>query len=206
MRPVEHTQQLSILNKGKGQPQQVPGRRASWTELQLSQAEGVEMPESQSSNRANAPVGSAHSEVTAPASPPQGDDTGLLTLEQQFDELIRELLATQPRGAELVTCLHQQSHRHDAELAGIDADTRMKQAESILARLYPIEQAIMRTRAPTIAGLGVKARHAAYMISHYWEEPIDQIDWDAQAIRLLIEAVCDLARTPLPFRSETSDG
>jgi hypothetical protein len=37
----------------------------------------------------------------------------------------------------------------------------MKQAEAILARLYPIEQAIMQTRARTIAGLGVKARHAA---------------------------------------------
>ena len=77
----------------------------------------------------------------------------------------------------------------------------MKQAEAILARLYPIEQAIMQTPARSIAGLGVKARHAAYVMSHYWEEPIDQIDWEAQAIRLLIEAVCDFARTPLPFRS-----
>jgi hypothetical protein len=36
-----------------------------------------------------------------------------------------------------------------------------------------MEQAIMATLAYTIAGLGVKARHAAYVMSQYWEEPID---------------------------------
>jgi hypothetical protein len=143
--------------------------------------------------------------VTATASP-QDHDAGLLTLEDRFDELVRELLAIRPTGVELATCLDQQSLRHGVELAGIDADTRMKQAEAILARLYPIEQAIMQTPARSIAGLGVKARHAAYVMSHYWEEPIDQIDWEAQAIRLLIEAVCDFARTPLRFQSVTSDG
>jgi hypothetical protein len=161
------------------------------------------MPDSQYSNRANAPVGSPRSEVTAPS---QDGDACLLTLEEQFDELVRELLAAQPTGIELAACLHQQSLRHDGERAGIDADARMKQAEAILARLYPIEQAIMQTRARTIAGLGVKARHAAYVMSQYWEEPIDKIDWEAQAMRQLIEAVCDFARTPLPFRSATNDG
>jgi hypothetical protein len=47
--------------------------------------------------------------VTALASPPQDDDAGLLTLEQQLDELVRELLTTLPTGAESATCLHQQS-------------------------------------------------------------------------------------------------
>ena len=51
--------------------------------------------------------------------------------------------------------------------------------------------------ARTIAGLGVKARHAAYVTSQYWNEPIDKIDWDARAVRLLIEAVCDSAPRPL---------
>jgi len=37
-------------------------------------------------------------------------------------------------------------------------------------------------------------------MSHYWEEPIDQIDWEAQAIRLLVEAVCDVAHRPLLLR------
>ena len=58
----------------------------------------------------------------------------------------------------------------------------------------------MQMSACTIAGLGVKARHAAYLMSQYWEVPMDRIDWDARAVRLLIEAVCDVARTPLPLR------
>ncbi len=63
----------------------------------------------------------------------------------------------------------------------------------------------MRTPASTIAGLGVKARHAAYVVSQYWEEPLDQIDWEAQAVRRLIEAVCEIARTPLPFKDLRDD-
>ena len=59
----------------------------------------------------------------------------------------------------------------------------------------------MAIPARTMAGLGVKARHAAYVMSQYWEAPIDHIDWDAQAVRHLIEAVCDVARTPLPFQN-----
>jgi hypothetical protein len=55
----------------------------------------------------------------------------------------------------------------------------------------------MQTPARTIAGLGVKARHAAYVVSEYWEAPIERINWDARVIRLLIEAMCDLAGTPL---------
>ena len=63
----------------------------------------------------------------------------------------------------------------------------------------------MQTPARTIAGLGVKARHAAYVMSQYWEEPIDRIDWDARAARLLIEAVCDFAHRPLPFWKARGD-
>ena len=70
-----------------------------------------------------------------------------------------------------------------------------------LAHLDPIERAIMETPACTIAGLGVKARHAANVLSQYWEAPIDRIDWDARAVRLLIEAICDVARTPLLYRN-----
>ena len=59
----------------------------------------------------------------------------------------------------------------------------------------------MQTPARTMAGLSVKARHAAYVTSQYWEAPIDKLDWDAQAVRLLIEAVCDFAGTPLHLRN-----
>jgi hypothetical protein len=72
--------------------------------------------------------------------------------------------------------------------------------EAMLGRLERIERAIMATPARTVAGLCVKARHAAYVVSEYWDVPIDQIDWDARAIRLLIEAVCESAGLSLPFR------
>jgi hypothetical protein len=86
-----------------------------------------------------------------------------------------------------------------------DEEVATRQIESILARLSPIERAIMQTPARSIEGLGVTARHAAHVVSHYWEAPIDRIDWDAQAMRLLIEAVCDLARSPLPVRDARVD-
>lgn len=75
-----------------------------------------------------------------------------------------------------------------------------RDVEAILATLYPIELAIMQTRAQTITGLAVKARHAAYVMSQYWEAPLDQIDWDARAVRLLIEAVCETAGVSPIFR------
>ena len=72
----------------------------------------------------------------------------------------------------------------------------------MLGRLEPIERAIMATPARTVAGLGVKARYAAYVMSEYWDAPIDKIDWDARAVRLLIEAVCESTGLTLPFRGD----
>jgi hypothetical protein len=60
----------------------------------------------------------------------------------------------------------------------------------------------MATPARTIVGLGVKARHAAYVVSEHWDSPIEQIDWDARAVRLLIEAICKAAGVRLPFPHE----
>jgi hypothetical protein len=113
------------------------------------------------------------------------------------------LLAAQTANGELVDrrSLPSDGMQAAGAEATSDHDVRTKQVEAILARLYPIEQAIMATPAHTIVGLGVKARHAAYVMSQYWEKPIDQIDWEARAVRLLIEAVCDVARTPSAFRA-----
>jgi hypothetical protein len=133
------------------------------------------------------------------------EDSALLALAAQFATLTAELAAAERLRAEFTTCQDQQVSIHDSERAGPDAGAWTKQVDAILARLYPIEQAIMQTPACTVAGLGVKARHAAYVMSGYWEEPVDQIDWEAQAIRLLIEAVCDVARTPLPFQDTRGD-
>jgi hypothetical protein len=128
--------------------------------------------------------------------PAPAEDTALLALEERFNVLVAELATVQetnPRSSD------SRSFGPDVELLhdriGFEAQTR--QLEAILTSLCPIERAIMQTPARTIAGLGVKARHAAYVMSHYWEAPIDRIDWDARAVRLLIEAICDVAGTPL---------
>jgi hypothetical protein len=100
------------------------------------------------------------------------DDSNLIALGKQLEETVIKI----------------QRLCHPAS-----ADSHLELIESTLVCLEPIEQAIMAIPARTIAGLGVKARHAAYVISEHWDAPIDQIDWDARAVRSLIEAVCDLA-------------
>jgi hypothetical protein len=68
-----------------------------------------------------------------------------------------------------------------------------ERTEAILALLDPIERAIMATPAATVVGLGVKARHAAHVLSHYWIDSTDALDWDVRAVRLLIESTCSVA-------------
>jgi hypothetical protein len=77
------------------------------------------------------------------------------------------------------------------------ASGQLEELEAALTRLAPVEQAIMATPAQTVLGLGVKARHAAYVLSEYWAEPLEKADWDRRAVRLLIEAVCLVAGRPL---------
>lgn len=105
------------------------------------------------------------------------DDSALLALGKQFEEIADEI-----------------QKLHNSPLT-----VPLELIEATLGRLEPIEAAIMAAPARTIAGLGVKARHAAHVLSEYWNRPIDRIDWDARAVRLLIEAVCKSAGTPLPF-------
>jgi hypothetical protein len=132
------------------------------------------------------------------------NDLALLALETQFNELAAELAALRSVcNAQAITCCSDGQpssevtlHPRVRELSDQDAT---RQAEAILARLYPVEQAIMATPAHTIAGLGVKARHAAHVMSQYWTAPIAEIDWDERVVRLLIESVCSLANVPLPF-------
>jgi len=112
------------------------------------------------------------------------DDLDLLALGRQFEEI-----------AANVHELHNPASPND----------HLELVEAMLGRLEPIERAIMATPARTVAGLGVKARHAAYVMSEYWNAPIDQIDWDARAVRFLIEAVCDVACMPLSFSNFRED-
>lgn len=149
-------------------------------------------------------VGSA---TTSPAG-----DSPLLALEQQFNAISAELLAVerlrrdQKRSHGPAAQPYEQTTIESrVEEHTYDEVVTQQIIESVLARLYPIERAIMQTPACTIAGLGVKARHAAYVMSQYWEAPIDRIDWDARAVRLLIEAVCNVAHSPLPLRDVGGD-
>jgi hypothetical protein len=126
----------------------------------------------------------------------------------QLDDLVNELLAAQRANGKPVTSSDQrplvQNNLQAGAEAGSDQEAMTKQVEAILARLYPVEQAIMATPARTIAGLGVKARHAAYVMSQHWGEPVDQIEWETKAVRLLIEAVCEVARTPVSLFRHTT--
>jgi hypothetical protein len=145
------------------------------------------------------------------ATPPLEEDSRLLALERQFDAVSAELLTLErlrhDRNGYRSPLVQPPGQSAQAQRGGEHTcdEVVTRQIETVLTRLDPIERAIMQTQACTITGLGVKARHAAYVMAHYWEDPIDQIDWDARAVRLLIEAVCDVARIPLPFRNITAD-
>jgi hypothetical protein len=128
------------------------------------------------------------------------DDSTLLELDRQFTVLVSELLAVERDNKQRV---HNDSTATDGRCpvnVQLDEEAATQRIESVLSRLEEIERGIMLSSAHTIVGLGVKARHAAYVTSEHWNAPTDRIDWDAQAIRLLIEAVCRMAHMPLPFR------
>jgi hypothetical protein len=128
------------------------------------------------------------------------DDFELLALETRFKALTAELAALEGVGNIQATTSRSEDRTPAAGVREQSDQDTTRQAEAILARLYPVEQAIMATPARTIAGLGVKARHAAHVMSQYWTPPITEIDWHAKVIRLLIESVCSLTNVPLPFR------
>jgi hypothetical protein len=134
--------------------------------------------------------------VSGSGSAPDEDDGSLLALESEFKVLAAELITVQRAQSNLGIFPDKWPQSDKQTSVGLD-ESRIKEVESILARLDPIERAIMATPARTIVGLGVKARHAAYVTSQYWDGPIEKIGWEAQAVRLLIEAVCNVARAPL---------
>jgi hypothetical protein len=116
------------------------------------------------------------------------NDAILLGLETRFQAMADELRTAGADG-------------NDSE---IEDTATLERVEAILARLYPVERAIMMTPADTVVGLAVKARHAAYVLSEYWEVPLEHHDWDRRAVRLLIEAVCHVARATRPRVSRRS--
>ncbi|WP_316185812.1 MULTISPECIES: hypothetical protein [unclassified Bradyrhizobium] len=145
---------------------------------------------------------SANELTTCPPAPQSGD-APLLALEQQFTELRAELEALETLRGTRLQVGSEAPEQPEEELSFRQRPTdevATGQMEAILLRLYPIEQEIVQTPASTIVGLGVKARHAAYVTSQYWEEDLGQLDWEAKAVRCLIEAVCEVAGVALRFR------
>src|SRR4051812_16649117 len=77
-----------------------------------------------------------------------GDDAGLLALEAQLDDLVAQLVAAQEANGELIArsdqlpALPEHATVGGAENASV-REAQAKRLEAILARLYPIERAIM---------------------------------------------------------------
>jgi hypothetical protein len=145
-----------------------------------------------------------HRETETPAAeagqPARPTDSPLRPLADQLETLLAELAAVQGLRDESTINTLQHGPHLEAD-TGENCDTGTSRTEAVLARLYPVELTILATSARTIADLGVKARHAAYVLSEYWEAPINHLDWDARTVRLLIEAICNVAGTPLPFEA-----
>jgi hypothetical protein len=144
------------------------------------------------------PVGGSKPRIT-------DSNRDLLALEAQLDDLIAQLHAAQKESSVPTTISDQLLAGGDSAWGNTESmsvsEAQTKHIEAILERLYPIERAIMAAPAYSIIGLGVKARHAAYAMSQYWEEPTDKIEWEAKIIRSLIEAVCEVACTPLSYET-----
>jgi hypothetical protein len=116
------------------------------------------------------------------------DDNALVALERQFNAIAAQMVAYEPE--------------RRLNSRGSDGEPFLAELEAILDRLDPIGSAIMGTPAQSVVGLAVKARHAAYLVSHYWSEPIERMDLHRRAVRLLIEQVCRLAGVPLPLTDD----
>jgi hypothetical protein len=122
------------------------------------------------------------------ASMAEPNDHALFALERQFNAIAAEMIAYERESA--------------LNARGSDGAPLSAELEAILDRLDPIGSAIMATPARSVVGLAVKARHVAYLVSHYWSEPIERMDLHRRAVRLLIEQVCQFAGVPLPFTDD----
>jgi hypothetical protein len=130
--------------------------------------------------------GASSNKGAAPGAP----DATLVALGSKLEALSAELSVLQNDKA---TPFFPTAARGEELIGGTALNPSAQRIEEILALLDPIERAIMATPAQTVVGLGVKARHAAHVLSHYWMDSTDALDWDVRAVRLLIESTCSVA-------------
>lgn len=116
-------------------------------------------------------------------------DAVLVALGCKFEALSAELATLQKEEDTLSSATQQAEQPNGQELI----DPSLERIEALLTLLDPIERAIMAMPARTVVGLGVKARHAAHVLSNYWTDAPEKLDWDARTVRLLIESTCTVA-------------
>lgn len=115
-------------------------------------------------------------------------DAVLVALGRKFDALSAELATLQQEDA-----LASADRCGEPSTGQGMISPSLERIEAVLTLLDPIERAIMAVPARTVVGLGVKARHAAHVLSNYWADAPERLDWDARAVRLLIESTCTVA-------------
>jgi uncharacterized iron-regulated protein len=124
-------------------------------------------------------------------------DAELAALGQEFEALsakLAELVVLQRQEVVAINRVVQRGERLNGE--GMISPS-VERIEALLKLLEPIERAIIAMPAVSVVGLGVKARHAAHVLSHYWTDSPERLDWDAQAVRRLIESTCTVAGVAL---------
>jgi hypothetical protein len=117
-------------------------------------------------------------------------DAMLVELGRKFEALSGELAALLREEVDSIAPVDSRGERLEHGATGGSSTERV---EAVLRLLDPIERSIMAIPAVTVVGLGVKARHAAHVLSHYWTDSPDRLDWDARTVRLLIESACTVA-------------
>jgi len=116
-------------------------------------------------------------------------DAVLVALGRKFETLSAELARLQKEDDALSSAAQGTEQVSGQNMI----NPSLKRIEAVLALLDPIERAIMAVPARTVVGLGVKARHAAHVLSNYWTDAPERLDWDARTVRLLIESTCTVA-------------
>jgi len=121
----------------------------------------------------------------------EGDpDAMLVELGRKFEALAGELAVLLREDVDSIAPVASRGERlkHGAMIS-----SSTERIEAVLTLLDPIERSIMAIPAMTVVGLGVKARHAAHVLSYYWTDSPEGLDWDALTVRLLIESTCTVA-------------
>jgi hypothetical protein len=130
--------------------------------------------------------------------PGSNPDAELVALGQKFEALSAELAVLQKQEADKLALVADRGERLNA---GALISPSVEHIEAVLRLLAPIEHATMARPAVTVAGVGVKARHAAHVLLHCWTDSPEALDWDARTVRLPIESRCTVAAVACCHRS-----